>query len=657
MNIIRRKAHLLLAGLLLACGLFCTAPQARAAAQVEIVDKNTTFYTDRTVAGDFRVTGGTLNLSRKNMTVSGNFYLEDGTVKLNGATLNILGDLYVSSDLDVLHGKVNVRGRVIHSAGTIDLGMGSLTAGSDYFLATPKTNPLGELIWDKSRGEIVMRYPSDTLTIGGDFYMDASYGTSFKAGTMALAGNFIQMSDYGPQKFHASNTHKMIFNGTEPQIITIENPGTTFARVEVTNPQGLIISDYFAAAELTAQSGQVSIYSDGGTFRDVSLNVRQVSVTGDLTLNGDLKLNYNKLSVDGDLIHTDGILDMGWGVLDIGGSYYLAIPEYTEEGEIQWKGSHGALTMQYPRATMNIARDFYMNAADSLFLTAGKLTVSGNFTQAVDYTPKKFFASNNHQVIFNGKETQTITLQNPNSTFATLTVDNAEGIRVTNYLSAWKLNASSGSVKLLSEGAVLKDVNLDSCTSVIGDVTQDGDLNLGHQTMRVHGNLTHTRGDVDISTGKLMVEGDYYIATPNTDENGETTWTSSYGKLIMKFPNATLMVGGNFYADSVVISECTSGKLGIGGDFTEVAHPEITPEIEPVKPDVQNPTQNINVVAIFESSLFGRIHNSGIQVWVSAAGPYYHDTPYCRYAPQAQRVTYEQARAAWYTPCDKCYNP
>lgn len=663
MKNIKRMIHMLLAGLVLAGGMLAAVPDAHAAteetiaAQMEIVEKNTTLKSNHTVTSDFKVLKGTLDLSRKTLTVSGDFYLEGGAVKLNGGTLNVAGNMYVSSDLYVSHGKVNVEGKLIQTAGNIDLGMGSLNVKDDYYIAIPKTNTDGELIWDSSRGELVMRNVPDTVTIGGDFYMDASYGMACRAGTMTVSGNFTQRSDYSPQKFRATNTHKVVLNGTEPQTVTLENPGSTFAKLEVNNSTGIIVTDHFAAAELTSKSGEVKIRSDSAIFQGVGLNVPLVTVTGDLVQNGDLKLKYYTLKIDGDLTHTDGETFVDWGVLDIAGNYYIATPETDEAGETSWSGSHGALNMQYPRATVNVGGDFYMDAAEATDLTAGTLTVAGDFTQAVDHTAKQFLASKTHKVVFNGTEPQTVTLENAASSFAVLEISNSAGIIVTDHLSAGKLTSSNAEVKIQSDSAVFEDVALGvSQVTVTGDLTQDGNLDLAYHTLKIDGNLIQTSGEIAVGTGTLDVSGDYYIATPEIGEAGETIWTSSYGKLTMLLPNATVKVGGDLYVDSVGEMKCIAGTLTVTGTVTNVANPSVISAIE-TAPDTILPEQNLIALSIFtsQSRQIAQSFASTNMVWIPRTGDKYHSSSNCSNMDNPTQVTLEQAQAQGFEKCSKCY--
>lgn len=582
----KRAVCALLMSVLLLGTVVTLAPDASAVSgQMVTVEKDTLYRTSRNVTSDFKVSKGTLRLPGVTLTVNGDFYLEGGKVQLDGGTLNILGDLYVSSDLYVMYGKVNVAGNVIHTGGEIDVGMGKLIIGGDYHIAAPKEYS-GVTYWDSCYGELLMQHTSATVTVGGDFYMDSCYGTDFTAGTLTVSGDFTQKSDFAPKKFSAEKTHKTILNGETAQTVTLESDKSTFAKLEITNPEGIIVPNYFAAASLTAPSGEVRIQSENAVFENVTLAVPQLTVIGNMTQHGDLTLQSHTMTVDGNLVHTDGDILVGWGTLNVTGDYHLATPGIAlisiradvggeEAGEAVavependgWSGSHGKLIMNYAYSTVNVGGDFYVNASDGTAFTAGTLTVSGDFTQKVNYSLKRFVASGNHTVVLNGAQTQRVTLESPESTFAKLQVENPDGILVTDYLAAAALTAPDGAVKIRSEGAAFENLTLDTpLVTVTGDLVQDGKLELKNNTLKVEGNLIQTSGEIVVGMGELDVSGDYYIATPETDEAGETTWSGSFGVLTMGYSKGSVTVGGDFYAAFPDAVRHTAGTLTVMGE-------------------------------------------------------------------------------------------
>lgn len=584
-----------LMSLLLLTVVLLGAPSVAAEQQVETIERNRTYTQSAVVTADYRVTRGNVDLKGKTLTVTGDFYLDNGTVKLSGGTLNIGGNLYVTGDLYVSNGKLNVAGNVIHKDGKVDIGMGHLTVEQNYYMATPKTLEDGELFWDSCRGDLVMRWPADKLTVKGDFLMNAAYGVDCTGGTLTVGGDFTQLESYKPQKFFGEKKHKVVLNGKELQTVTFENPSSRFGRLEVANPAGIKVTDYFAAAELTSANRAISIQSDNAVFGDLGLNVPLVSIEGNVLLQGDVNLKYYNLKISGDLIHTDGTMNAEWGVLDVAGNYYIAAPQTNEAGEIVWGSSHGILSMTYPRSTVNVSGDYVMNTGRSSSLTAGKLTVSGDFIQQVDYTPKKLLATNTHKVILNGKEQQTVALECSGSGFAVLEVANPAGILVTNHIRANSLTSPTGLVKIQSQNAILEGLNLDvKQLTVTGDLIQEGDVHLKSNNMTVEGNLLVKYGEVKAYSGKLTVTGK----------------TSSVSR-----------------------------------DFTIQAEPYV---VEPPKNDI---------TAYIGATLGGAAvdHSNQTVVYVTRTGSRFHRDPGCGGIKEAIQTTLAEARQMGLDACENCY--
>ena len=72
-------------------------------------------------------------------------------------------------------------------------------------------------------------------------------------GTITIAGDFIQkqgtVSSY--HNFKPGSTHKVILNGTEPQVVKFSDPDNWFGVLEVQNSSSIIAEGYFNVNTLT----------------------------------------------------------------------------------------------------------------------------------------------------------------------------------------------------------------------------------------------------------------------------------------------------------------------------------------------------------------------------------------------------------------------
>ena len=694
----RRMLHSLVLALMLAGSAAAAVPQAHAAsleaaqAQMEIIEKNTTITQNTAITSDCRMTAGTLKLSGRTLDVSGDFYLQGGKIRMNGGTLNIRGNLYVSSgELRVIHGKVNVEGSVIQSGGKVQLNSGSLTTGKDYYLAVPKNAEDGSLTWQSSRGILTMLYGGCSMNVGGNLYMDSAYGPNFQGGVLTVSGSITQVGTQSSAKMKADPAHKVVLNGKAPQTISLENPESSFGRLDVVNTEGMVVTDYFAATSLTAPKSEVKLQSEGAIFGNVVLDVPRFLISGDVFQMGDLDMNRSTMQVAGSLIQTDGELHVEYGTLDIAQDYCLATPIAVEAAEVseaegeetaeaaeapatEWSYSYGKLVMTNPSGKVKIGGSFYMDAAEGVDCQTGTITVAGDFIQKVDYPTKRFQAKNGHTVILNGTAPQTVTLMNEGSTFAVLEVANESGIIVTDYFAAESLKAPGGEVKIQSENAVFESLTLNvPKVTVTGDLIQNGNLNLKTGTFRVDGNLFQTNGDVHVAQGTMDISGDYYMASPEETEDGELTWVSSYGKLVMNHKKANVQVGGSLYLDDDKALECTLGTVTVGGTAVVLDAPNPKAEVQGTEdqPFLLDRIATVNYQQAYQSyyrrnpDLSNKFHHlipRPRTVWLAELSGNYHKDMLCPNVAVPEEINLktsvrlvEDAMRYNYKACEVCY--
>ncbi|NWH06989.1 hypothetical protein, partial [Desulfobacter latus] len=138
-------------------------------------------------------------------TIADDFELKSGTINLNGHTLTVEGNL-------------------IHSGGTLNVNGGALIVNGDYQIQTPGTE---EGVYTYSSGILKMLNAADTVQVDGDFVMDSTkdHDTYLTAGTMTLKGDFTQKSTYvsyysnEEENFDTSGTHKVILAGSTLQTV------------------------------------------------------------------------------------------------------------------------------------------------------------------------------------------------------------------------------------------------------------------------------------------------------------------------------------------------------------------------------------------------------------------------------------------------------
>lgn len=148
-------------------------------------------YDDLTIDSDL-----TLNESKKvnNLTIS------NGTLNLNGYDITVYGDVILTRD-----GKLNCsRGEIVCNNFTMNSG-----------------------------SYLYMTNANDHIVVNGNFVHNGGYfySTNATAGTIEIKGNFTSKTS----NFNPNTEHKVIFNGTEKQTISLNGSSSTFNILEINN--------------------------------------------------------------------------------------------------------------------------------------------------------------------------------------------------------------------------------------------------------------------------------------------------------------------------------------------------------------------------------------------------------------------------------------
>jgi hypothetical protein len=378
-------------------------------------------------------------------TINGDVLLSSGTLDLQGGTLRIKGDLVQSSGTILLNGgALIVEGdyRIQNVTGWQSDG-GVVMAAA--MVGEPEEQP-PEYQYSYSHGALIMQNAADRLVVGGDFVMDSAYDHrgNLSAGVMTVSGNFQQKSSYTSNNypiynFRAEGTHKVILNGTEIQNVAFEDSGYSYFNIlELLNE-----SEVSVAFETNVSIN--SFITNGRLLKNLKVGSRDIYLADDVTVNGDISISSNtlwgggytvnvagnllqaagvvrpqggKIVVNGDYIHSGGTLDIDGGSIDILGDYRLQRVTTVEDGSLSYSYSNGILQMNAPEDRLIVHGDFVMDSAYDHRgnLSAGVMTVSGNFQQKSSYTSNNypiynFRAEGTHKVILNGTEIQNVAFE------------------------------------------------------------------------------------------------------------------------------------------------------------------------------------------------------------------------------------------------------
>ncbi|MCI8669434.1 MAG: hypothetical protein HFI34_07935 [Lachnospiraceae bacterium] len=508
--------------------------------------------------------GGVLGWTLEEDTViDGNLYLGADELNLNGYTLTINGNL-------------------IQGGGTVNLNGGNLTVNGDYRIQSMTAGSDGTVTYSAGTGYLVMTNPEDVVTVAGDFVMASinKHNGMLNSGTMYIGGDFSRSVNDTVENFHAEGGHKVVFNGTHGQSITVGRSGNScFANLVFANSsmEGITITDDYVTVtgELTNTesrvTGNVNLGSSGvitgnryrGNLRfNAGYTLREdLHISGDAVADSRVDLNGKRLEVEGNTTIRNTYLRISGGSLIC-------------RGNLSISGDNSYLYMNNVNDQAVVYGDFMYGSrnSNSGFMTAGILELKGDFQQTVTYRENNFIASGTHKFIFSGDKKQTISFASPESAFNIVEIQNQSsgGVVVDGYFNCIQLIRNNCKVTL-SDGSIF-GWTLEKDTEINGDLYLGADeLNLNGYTLTVQGNLIQRGGTVNLNGGSLKVNGDYRIQTVTTDDKGAEICSGSSGYLLMTNPADTVTVTGDFIMASVNDhnGKLDSGILYIGGDFVQ----------------------------------------------------------------------------------------
>ena len=438
-------------------------------------------------------------------------------------------DCYISANVDLNGHILTIKGNLLQSGGTMEIGAGTLHVTGDYRIQSKGTNDT----YSSSSGYLSMKNAAGQVEVDGSFYTQSGcdHEKYLIAGTMTVGGDFYQIGSSGSSSmynFCATGTHKVVFKGNKTHSVSFDSSNSHFKQLEETDGAKVKFIKEFTGFALS---------------QDIQME------TSTLTA-GTLNLNGHTLSVTGNLLQSGGTMEIGAGTLYVTGDYRIQSKGTNDT----YTSSSGYLSMKNAAGQVEVDGSFYTQSGcdHEKYLIAGTMTVGGDFYQigsSGSSSMYNFCATGTHKVVFKGNKTHSVSFDSSNSHFKQLEETDGSKIIILKKFSGFSLS---------------KDVELvTDCLALT-----DGSIILNGHKLTVTGNLLQSGGTMEIGAGTLHVTGDYRIQSKGTND----TYSSSSGYLSMKNAAGQVEVDGSFYTQSGCDHEkyLIAGTMTVGGDFYQI---------------------------------------------------------------------------------------
>jgi len=258
------------------------------------------------------------------------------------------------------------------------------------------------------------------IELTGDFYQKgtksdrSSYHTDYLNGTYSGKGN--KYSSDNAYSFYPTGEHKVVFNGSEKQTISLDSPRySRFMNIEIDNSSsdGVEFEELNIVGELIRNNNNISIQ-----HIENWILTENIVVPNDLDVYEALNLNGYTLTVNGNfkttgsyarlqMLKSDDKLIVKGDVTFAGASTYNDLTK----GVIELTGDF------YQKGTKSDRSSYHTDYLNGTYSGKGNKYSSDN--------AYSFYPTGEHKVVFNGSEKQTISLDSPRySRFMNIEIDN-----------------------------------------------------------------------------------------------------------------------------------------------------------------------------------------------------------------------------------------
>ncbi|MBP5222734.1 MAG: hypothetical protein J6Z35_06190, partial [Lachnospiraceae bacterium] len=476
--------------------------------------------------------------------------------------LTVDGDLLLEGYMSLDYASMNVTGNLMIPMGRFSTYRGNL-------------NIDGDLLMDG--GILIMQNDQDAVLIGGNLINRSNFGyNTLYQGTFEVKGDIVSKGG-----FRADGSNRILLSGDKKQSISVEDEDE-FAIVELKNSssEGVEANCYFNVKQLIENDCRISYLQAGHKLNEDTL------IEGDLVLTEEFyDLNGQELHICGDLIQEGGLIDINGGKLIVDGDYRIQT-RAEENGVIRYGSSNGRLIMNDMEDYVFVKGNLYIDAHEDSAqdYMAGTLEVSGDVTVLDTENSRGYFPSGKHKLLLSGEKEQKLMISGSSASSShvnnlEITNSGEKGVVIEEKLYVCgevndHMNRVGGEISIANSttftgghfgGSISVDqvVSINRNLTVDGDFTINGSLSLSKEAA-VKGNFTIAAGYLEMSGGKLTVDGDFVI--PASSQNAYLKMNGEEDYILVK-GNTEFNPSDCFQRYYPYNDYLTNGVFEVKGDF------------------------------------------------------------------------------------------
>ena len=312
-----------------------------------------------------------------------------------------------------------------------------------------------------STSGLVMTDPAGDVTVGGlatfvSHQYDGGATTSGKltAGTLRLEGGLTQTAEYlGSAYAFRSTGTRVVFQGSKAQTVNFAHPTSSyFGPVDVSSTGGVTLAtSATVTGQLTmldggwlAQASGTSLYYTK-RLPDAALGNYDVAtsvVNGNIVVQADRLIPHGKNNLT---VAAARRLELNGHTVQLGGSFGVVLANNSGTGLVMKQPTDHLIVGKNATFT---TEDYNGSANSSGNLTAGTLSIGGNFLQKANYLGSGYaFISTGMAVRFFGNSQQSVDITHSQTRFGAFIVDSPGGVVLKDHLNCvGPLGSTAGSV-------------------------------------------------------------------------------------------------------------------------------------------------------------------------------------------------------------------